>query len=1061
MDKCENEVSDLYLNANDVFPRYSVKNVQVRLNPLAKSFTPNNICTKAIISNTFIPTAKLAKHTADKHAKVVSDSQLAACDINNSEDNELSILNEIWIKNPDKVIISHLNINSIRNKIDELASLVRGKVDILLITESKIDDSFPTNQFLIPGFSIPFRKDRNGNGGGILLYARNDIPSKMISNNNPPFENNYENIFIEINLYKKRWLIGCSYNPTKAMIYDHTNYLSKCLDHFSSSYENIIILGDLNSEICEPAMSEFCDIYNLKSLIRVPTCFKNPENPTCIDLILTNRSNSFQNSSAIETGLSDFHKMVFTVLRTTYRKGPPKIILYRDYKNFSNLNFRRDLESNFSLTEMCNMSNDNFVDVFMHVFGNHAPIKQKAVRCNDSPFITKMVRKEIMKRSSLRNKYLKHRTDLNKECYNKQRNYCTHLIKKAKKEYYSHLNPSSVSNSMTFWKTVKPLFTDKILTGDNIVLVENDEIVNENDKIADIFIIFFSNAVNMLNIEKINLNPTCDEITDPVLSSIKKYEYHPSIRKIEQFVANKKGFSFSHATHEVIESVIKSLKSRVSCPIYSIPPKIFKENIDMFAIKLYNDFNRMVDQSIFPNNCKLADITPAHKKYSKMEKVNYRPVSILPSMAKIFERLLFNQLVIFLEDKLSTLQCGFRKGYSTQHCLIVMLEKWKQAIDKGNATGALLSDLSKAFDCLDHNLMVAKLHAYGCDYNSLKLINSYLRNRLHRVKVNSTYSRWTDILSGVPQGSILGPLLFNIYLNDLFLFFGDDNIASYADDTTPYTCKPNMEEVITKLEEDSIILINWINNNHMKANPDKFHIILSNKDELLSVKVDNHRVFNRSSEKLLGVTIDSKLTFDEHVSSLCKKASQKLHALSRVAHYMDISKRKVIMNAFINSQFGYCPLVWMCHSRKLNNRINKIQERGLRIVYDDVNSTYEELLTKDGTVTVHEKNIQKLAIEMYRVINNCSPDIMKDIFQIKEKDIYKSKFPFKSNNVKTVNYGTHSLRYLGPKVWSMLPENLKKLNTLEEFKLKIRQWKPIGCICRLCKNYVHGVGFVD
>ena len=239
----------------------------------------------------------------------------------------------------------------------------------------------------------------------------------------------------------------------------------------------------------------------------------------------------------------------------------------------------------------------------------------------------------------------------------------------------------------------------------------------------------------------------------------------------------------------------------------------------------------------------------------------------------------------------------------------------------------------------------------------------------------------------------------------------------------------------------------------MKANPDKFHILLTGNDESLSVNVGDYKILNRGSEKLLGITIDSKLSFDDHVISLYKKASQKLHALARVAQYMDIPKGRAIMKAFINSQFGYCPLVWMCHSRKLNNRINKIHERALRIVYEESNATFEELLTKDGAVTIHERNIQMLAIEMYKVIKGDSPEIIREIFQLKERDIYHSDFPFKSQNVRTVIYSTQSLRDLGPKIWSLAPENFKKLTTLIEFKRQIRRWKPKDCPCRLCKNY--------
>ena len=175
---------------------------------------------------------------------------------------------------------------------------------------------------------------------------------------------------------------------------------------------------------------------------------------------------------------------------------------------------------------------------------------------------------------------------------------------------------------------------------------------------------------------------------------------------------------------------------------------------------------------------------------------------------------------------------------------------------------------------------------------------------------------------------------------------------------------------------------------------------------------------------------------------------------------MDIRTRKLIMNSFINSHFGYCPLVWMCHSRNMNNRINKIQENAFRIVYNEPTLSYVELLKKDGTVTIHERNIQ-LATEVYKIIKGYSPKIMHDIFQLKQENIYHSTFPFTSWNIKTVSYGTHSIGYLGPKLWSLVPEDLQKLDSLDKFKSKIRKWKQIGSPCRKCKNYKYGVGFVE
>ena len=193
--------------------------------------------------------------------------------------------------------------------------------------------------------------------------------------------------------------------------------------------------------------------------------------------------------------------------------------------------------------------------------------------------------------------------------------------------------------------------------------------------------------------------------------------------------------------------------------------------------------------------------------------------------------------------------------------------------------------------------------------------------------------------------------------------------------------------LIIELEENSKVLIDWINNNYVKANPDKFHILLSQSqnelnDNITTINIDNNIILNEGSENLLGLTIDNKLTFKDHVSNLCKTASQTLHALARVSQYMDLLQRKLIINSFIVSQFGYFPLVWIFHSRKLNNRINNIQERSLRIIYEDYTSTFEELLEKDKFVTIHIRNVQILAIELYKVVNNIVPEILKGLFPL-------------------------------------------------------------------------------
>ena len=390
-----------------------------------------------------------------------------------------------------------------------------------------------------------------------------------------------------------------------------------------------------------------------------------------------------------------------------------------------------------------------------------------------------------------------------------------------------------------------------------------------------------------------------------------------------------------------------------------------------------------------------------------------------------------------------------------------LLEKWKNCVDKGKAFGALLTDLSKAFDCLDHELLIAKLNAYRFNLPALRLIHDYLTNRKQRTKIDDNYSSWLEILFGVPQGSILGPLLFNIFLADLFFIIKDIDIASYADDTTPFIVENNIENVIASLEQVSEDLFNWFKNNRLKSNADKCHVLVSTSKSI-GVNIGNYTIDNSECEKLLGVKIDVNLNFSDHISDLCKKASRKISALARVTPFMVLEKRKLIMNAFFTSQFNYCLLIWICHSRANNRKINMLHERCLRIIYNDKQSSFTELLNKDSSVPIHIRNIERLAIEMFKFYNGLSPPLMNNIFKLREENPYNLRHlsEFSRPMINSVYHGTESISFLGPKIWDIPPEKLKNTETLEIFKKEIKIWKPDNCPCRLCKVFIEGVGFL-
>ena len=285
----------------------------------------------------------------------------------------------------------------------------------------------------------------------------------------------------------------------------------------------------------------------------------------------------------------------------------------------------------------------------------------------------------------------------------------------------------------------------------------------------------------------------------------------------------------------------------------------------------------------------------------------------------------------------------------------------------------------------------------------------------------------------------LGPLLFNADLCDLFVTMSQYDIANYADDNTPYVSGRNIKEIVTSLEEVSEVVFQCFRDNQFQGNATKCHVLLST-DKQVHVKIGTAQIENTQNEKLLGITIDSKLGFDNYIPQICSRASAKLKALTRIALFMNITKRKILMNAFFNAQFSYCPLTWMFHSRELNNKINKLHERCLRIVYNNSTSTYEELLEADNSVSVHFRNVQAFAIELYKVVNGFSPDIMKDVFPLNENSFYntRNKRTFHSRHIGTVHFGSETLSHLAPKIWELVPEEIKKLESVASFKNAIK-----------------------
>ena len=329
----------------------------------------------------------------------------------------------------------------------------------------------------------------------------------------------------------------------------------------------------------------------------------------------------------------------------------------------------------------------------------------------------------------------------------------------------------------------------------------------------------------------------------------------------------------------------------------------------------------------------------------------------------------------------------------------------------------MLVDLSKAFDSLPINLLIAQLAAYGVGINSLKHLQSYLTDRKQMVKVSGYFSSWRPLNQGVPQGSKLGPLFFRLFINDIFLFIQEGSLCNFADDITISISAVNADELHRLVQHNTNKCIDWFNSNYIASNPSKFQslIVGNNDNQIKEFSINDVFKINVSSEiTLLGIQIDEQLKFDLHTYKVCKKAAIQLNAIKRLARFMGSKEKVVIVNSFILCHFNYCPLIWFFCSNASQKKLEKVNERALRLALSDYTSSYSKLLVKANSTTIHIHSIRLLALEVYKTLHNLNPAFMKDYLLPKPNSYNLQKMDTLSvPKVKTTSYGIKSISFWG------------------------------------------------
>ncbi len=711
-----------------------------------------------------------------------------------SELNLVSDFIQLRKKHKRNFIVSHININSLQYKFDELSIILRHKlVDCLFVSETKFNESHMSDKYKVTDYTL-YRKDNlSDRGGGLVCYIRSDIPSYCVKPDCKPMEGLQINCVLD----KEKWSLLCLYKKPNIPPRVINEKLDVIIDSSLNMCDKYVILGDLNCDMLKDknntnAVSQLCSDFNLTNIVKQATCSKG-ETPSLIDVILVSDKHSCKTGAVTPCALSDFHSFVHGVFKTNNPRTTSKRLFYRSFKHFDPVKFGQDLrEAPFHVGEIFDIDShmDYFQQMFLNILDRHAPIKTKTIRTSQCPHMNAKWKQAIYQRNMAHNVYLNDRSSKNFETYRKLRNKCSNLSKQALRNYFAKNCSTETKKEKPkhFWKIIKPYFSKKSKDSDHIQLEINNRIVSDPDQVAEHFNEYFLSVAN-----KIGQNSQYANNVDQ----------HPSFRVIADHVAELdiQTFDFKPIDEKSVTDIISRLPSGKAPGYDNISGHCVKAASSAMTTPIQCLINRMFAESLFPDPLKHADITPIYKKNNKLLAPNFRPVSVLICLSKVFELAMSDQLEPQLSLLYSIFISAYRKQIGCNSTLTYLLETWKEALDNDKYVGIVMMDLSKAFDCLPQDLLIKKLEKYNFGGGACALMHSYLTNRTQRVKIGSNYSSRGILAKGVPQGSILGPKIFNCFINDLLITLSRYcTPGNYADDNTVCVMHANKNQMLSNLK---------------------------------------------------------------------------------------------------------------------------------------------------------------------------------------------------------------------------------------------------------------------
>ena len=937
--------------------------------------------------------------------------------------------------------IKHINAQSLQGHFDEIALLIRErKIDILCVSETWLTPLVANKYVDIPDFNI-FRHDLKP-GGGVCIYVRSDLKVTRIE---PKVENGtlVEDIWLQIQFKKlPSIIIGTIYRHPKALS-DSFDYILSLFKEICLRNKPVFILGDLNDDLLlqQAKLHKIIKIMKLSQVIEKPTRITETSK-TLIDVLITNKNEMIVHTDVVPCPVAD-HELVCACINLSKPKRIPETKTYRCLKDYSpEILCNLILEHNAALNGMLNTDDiDIQVPILTRVMNdcidNCAPTVTKLISRPPAPWIDQNIKTDMKVRDEINRCLKADRENLALQIEHKERKKAVKSsLHMAKTKYFQEEFEKCGRNTTKKWKVAKKLIPEN-RNKSNKQMFSNvqDKVEKFNQFFSQVGEETFRKTQDSFQNTNTNAgNPTNHRVRTRTEPNFERPLFRPTPVSVEVVILT---FKRLKETHAIGSDNIAYCFIRDSLPVTS------------FYITVI--VNTSIVTGLYATFWKHALVVPAFKSGDYEDPSNFRPISILPVISKILERIVADQLPEYLETNrlISNTQHGFRSKLSTETALLAITEEIYENIDSNKISLLSLLDLSKAFDSVNHEFLLKKMQVL---YIDRFWFEDYLSNRTQSVKMDNHISSKIKIDFGVPQGSILGPILFLIFVNDTNQLGINCKIAQFADDTQ-ILHTGTVKEINLLIQDAENTLTqakNYFNRNGLLVNPNKTQCIfigsrqnIARIPEDIIIRFDNSEINPSLYVKNLGIYFDQYMTFERHIDEMYKKIMGSLMYLNRIKNQVTSDMRVTLVQALALGYLNYCPNIWGTTSKTQLQRVQKLQNFAAKVAVGS-GKKYDRAtpyINKLEWIKIDKKCLLDICILTYKVLNQLLPDWLITFTMVSDINPFPTR---QGNNLVVPRTQTHTgergIKVRAPKLWNNLPLDVRNSSSLNVFKKKVKNF---------------------